>query len=159
LLAALDEVSPLIEFLGDKDAVYGDVRNTAMYGLRNWLARNGKHGQAELARRIQQHRRFAPVNASLVVSLLSPFSAPDCKDPATYQRLIGYLDHDKLEVRHLAAQHLYGEMRQRMPEEALKIDYLPTDEPHERQKAVAKWQKIIPAGNVPPVRRVGKSGG
>jgi hypothetical protein len=147
-LAALDEVAHLVEFLEDNDSSHADVRNTAMYALRDWLARNIQRREA-LTRLIQQRRGFSRANAGLVVSLLPPFSEGARKDPSTYQTLIDYLDHDKPAVRHLAAQHLYSEMARQMPQAALQIDYDPTQESAKRREAIAKWRKAIPQGTLP----------
>jgi hypothetical protein len=151
-LAALDEVSHLPEFLGDKEANQGEVRNAALYALRDWLARSGAR-RAALTQLIRQQRGYAPADAALIVSLLSPLSDRAREDPATYQKWIELLDHDKLEVRHLAAKQLSDEL----PEEALKIGYDPTDEPGKRRKAVARWQALVPAGKVPARRAVKRS--
>lgn len=146
-LAALD-ISSVIEFLEDKDSEHADIRNTAMYALRDWLVRNIQRRET-LIRMIQQQRKYAQVNADLMVSLLLPFSARQLEDPTTYQELIDRLDHEKLAIRHLAAQHLYAELADRMPPEALKIDYDPTQEPEKRQEAVAQWRKVLPKGKLP----------
>ena len=147
-VAALDEPGHLIEFLEDNDVKHADIRNTAMYALRDWLARNTQRRE-ELTKLVQQRRGWSRANAMLVVSLLSPFSAQALADPATYQSLIDYLDHDKLAVRHLAAQHLYAELGPRMPHDALKIDFDPTQESKERREVVAQWRKAVPAGKLP----------
>jgi hypothetical protein len=147
-LAALDEVSLLIDFLRNNDPAHADIRTTAAYGLRDWLGRNGPQREV-LTRRIKDRLALSPGNAAVVVSLLAPLSAKASDDPATYQTLIGHLNHDRLEVRHLAAMHLYAELRHRMPKAALAIDYSPTDEPDKRRQAVAKWQAQIPPGKVP----------
>jgi pSer/pThr/pTyr-binding forkhead associated (FHA) protein len=147
-LAALDEVPHLIDFLRNNDPAHADIRSTAAYGLRDWLARNGPQRDA-LTRQIKDRLALSPSNAALVVSMLAPISAKASEDPATYQTLISHLNHDRLEVRHLAAMHLYAELKYRMPKDALAIDYNPTDEPDKRRQAVAKWHALIPPGKLP----------
>jgi hypothetical protein len=147
-LAALGEASHLIEFLEDKDPKNADIRTTAMFALRDWLTRH-RQRRAALVRLVQQRRGYARVNAELIVSLLLPCTAAACEKASTYQALIGYLNHDNPAVRALAFHHLYSELGDRMPREALEIEYDPTDGPEKRQEAVEKWRKMIPAGKVP----------
>jgi hypothetical protein len=152
-LAALDQVSHLVGFLGEKLPETSDIRREAMVALKICLDRNEQLRES-LPRLLVQHHGFGKDEARLLVSLLSSFSEEACKDPATYQALISNLNHIRLEIRHLAAYHLYEELAPRLPRKALDIDYRPTDDEKKRLAAVAKWRKIIPEGRlpVPPAR-------
>jgi hypothetical protein len=119
-----------------------------MFALQVWLDRNDGRRET-FTQRLVQKRSFSPAVATLLVSLLSSYSEESCKDPAVYQALIGHLDHDRLEIRHLAAYQLYEELADRLPRKARQIDYVPTDEREKRKAAVAKWRKIIPEGTLP----------
>jgi hypothetical protein len=148
-LAALDEVARLVELLNDNDPDNADVRETAVHALRSWLARNSHRRETVTELIHRDARGFSRDNAALVVSLLSPISSEGLELPATYQKLIDYLDHDLPSVRNLAYLSLYGDLGKRMPQEALQIDYKPTQKPERRQEAIVRWRKAVPPGKVP----------
>jgi hypothetical protein len=150
-LAALDVPGSLVEFLRDPDGVLANIRTAAMLGLQDWLRRNG-HLRGALVRQLHQRFGYPMTVATQMVRLLTPLTEADREKPATYQELIDLLDHDDVGLRHLAFWHLYVGLRDRVPDEALKIGYDPLEGKKERQAAMARWRKLVPADRAPPRR-------
>jgi pSer/pThr/pTyr-binding forkhead associated (FHA) protein len=148
-LAALDEIEPLLELLERPSA---NVRGVTRYALQSWLSRGRRNGE-ELTELLVRRGNSKP-KAERIVQLLHflPKDALDRKE--TYQRLIDYLDDDKLVVRDLAFWHLSQlGTAGRIPEQARGIDYDPTWERERRQPAVERWKRLVREGQVPSYRR------
>jgi hypothetical protein len=79
------------------------------------------------------------------MQLLHSFSDEDLTNPALYQTLIDYLSHDELAIRGLANWHLH-----RLVPAGREFGYDPLAAKVERDKAIAKWKTLIPAGKMPP---------
>jgi hypothetical protein len=142
-LGALDAVPYLVEALEDR--VHPEVRGTAAFVLRNWISRS-RDNELELYRTLYEKSSYSRENAEIVMQLLHGFSEADVSRPETYQRLIGYLNHDKLAIRSLAFWHL----ALLAPEGARQIAYDPAADPDKRKQAVDQWKRFIPEGKVPP---------
>src|SRR5262245_57678746 len=148
-LAALEETSHLFEFLEDQARDHGEVRNTAMLGLQDWLLRNGPR-QSTLVRQAQRRRGYSSSKASLIVGLLAPLPPKAYADAKTYEKLIGHLQHENTAVRHLADWHLCNApLPEGMRKQAKEIGYDPMMDEDKRPQAVAQLRKLLP-GRVPP---------
>jgi hypothetical protein len=141
--AALNNLSAVFDALDNTK--YEDMRQAAVVSLRHWI------GAAEgrdpiLYEVILNDYDYSKAEAATVMQLLhSPF---DREQPETYETLIAYLKHKRLPVRELALWHL-----QRLAPAGRDIPYDAAGKPAERAKAVAAWQKLIPAGELPPAPR------
>jgi hypothetical protein len=138
-LAATGALSQLADVLAtSKDE---DVRETVILALRHWIG-SAPGRDLQLYSMLVNHSRYPERQAETVMQLLhSPF---DPKDPATYQTLIDYLQHDKLAIRELARWHLH-----RLVPLGEKIGYDPFGTPEQRSKAAKEWKQLIPDGEIP----------
>jgi hypothetical protein len=147
-LGALDALPELVLALEDRGRAL--VRGAAAFTLQRWMSR-GPDYELELYRSLQEKNKYAKEKAEIILQLLHPFSQADRGRPETYQRLIGLLEHDSLPVRELALRQLTE-----LVPAGLQIGYEPTADSEKRQKAVAQWKKLIPAGQLPPAPPAGK---
>jgi hypothetical protein len=127
-----------------------DLWNHAVVALRHWLGR-GPGQDMKLYNGLIKEGKFKPIDAEAVIQLLHGFSDTDLRHPETYETLIDYLRHDRLALRGLAYWHLA-----RLVPAGKDLGYNPLDEKDKRQAAIAKWQKLVPRGELPGQ---GKSGG
>ena len=147
-LGAVDAVEALIDEMGD--AMRPDVRGEAIFTLRNWLARGAEQAPKLYDRRkdgagLLKDKRFRPEDAEIVLDLLAGISPEGWHKPETYEVLIGYLKHSRLEVRELAIRLLLY----RVPE-GKKIPYDPAGGVEQRNEGYTEWKKLIKPGTVPP---------
>jgi hypothetical protein len=138
-LGALEAAPALIDCLEDRN--HSDVRGATAFVLRQWIAR-GRSDERTLHATLCDRKLFPPEKADIVLGLLHSFSREDVARPQTYDRLVGYLNHDNLAVRDLALWHL----ALLTPDIARDITYRPTDPPEARAAAVAQWRKRLAAG-------------
>jgi hypothetical protein len=121
-----------------------DVWENAILALRHWIGRGPGQDQ-KLYNGLLKDRNFTEVDAQTVMQLLHDFGEEQLARPELYESLIDFLEHDKLAVRGLAYWHLY-----RLAPEGRTFGYDPLASTESRQKAVAQWRKLIPAGKLPP---------
>jgi hypothetical protein len=118
-----------------------ELRETAVLALRHWIG-TAPGRDLQLYAMLIGHANYPERHADTVLQLLhSPF---DPKDPATYQTLIAYLQHERLAIRELARWHLY-----RLVPQGAKISYDATSTPEERAKAAEAWKQLVPDGELP----------
>jgi hypothetical protein len=138
--AALDELGPVVDALGDKHA---DVRDAAVQSLRAWIGR-GPGQDRKLYDLLQSDKKFSKGQSATVLDLLHSFGDDDLARPETYEALIAELRHARPAVRELAAWHLY-----RLVPAGKDIAYDPTGSDEERTQAYKAWKKLVPDGTVP----------
>jgi hypothetical protein len=144
---ALDDLPRLLGALSDPKHV--ELRDTAVEALRHWIGRRA--GQdLELYHFLTKQEKYPPTQAEVVLQLLhTPFQRDKAE---TYQTLIEYLRSERLPVRELARWHLY-----RLAPVGRSIAFDAGASAEERDKAVKKWQELIPEGQLPPApKREGK---
>jgi uncharacterized protein (TIGR03000 family) len=145
ILGALDKLPRLLEVLANSK--YADERDKSITVLRNWVGRGP--GQLEkLYTFLTTDRELSPPQAKTAIHLLLGFNEDEMRQPDTYEVLIDLLKHSKLAVRELARWHLV-----RLAPEGKKIGYDAGAPPEERERAVAQWRALIPAGELPPQLR------
>lgn len=138
-LAAVGALPEVVELLGTSRNE--DVRLTAILALRNWIG-SAPGRDYQLYQVLLGRLAYSEPQAATVLQLLhSPFD-PD--DPATYQALIAYLQHDRLAIRELARWHLY-----RLVPQGASIAYDAGGTAEDRVKAARQWKEIIPDGQLP----------
>ena len=142
LAGALDQVPQMFDALAD--AKHADVRDTAVLVLRNWIGR-GPRQLARLYQGLTDHGKMTPNQAKTAIQLLFGFDDDQQEQPATYELLIGYLQHDSLPIRELARWHLV-----RLVPEGQKFDYDAGASEEQRKEATDKWKALIPEGKLPP---------
>jgi hypothetical protein len=140
-LAALDGVPYLVSFLEDRN--HPEVRGTARHAVQAWLTR--RPGNVAELQGLLEKQGYTPTKAALACKLMRPLPAEELGRAATYQELIGYLDHENLLVRDLAFWHLAN----LVPEGPRKIPYDPVGDDQRRRQAVELWRKLVPPGTVP----------
>jgi hypothetical protein len=147
-MGATDDLRGLGKALAESKHL--DIWNYAVIAMRHWLGR-GPGQDMRLYKALTGEGKYKPVDAEGVIQLLHGFSDRDLQHPETYEMLIDYLRHERLPLRGLAYWHLY-----RLVPAGRELGYNPLDEKDKRQAAIAKWQKLVPAGALPTQ---GKSGG
>jgi len=140
-LGALDDVSALIDALGDP--MHPDVRHEAANALRVWLGR-GKEQAAKLYDRkkragILTEKKFRRDEAESVLDLLDEFIEDELRQPETYESLLAYLKHNRLEVRELA----YGQLLSIFKKEGSKINYNPAGNSEQINQGYEDWKKVV----------------
>jgi hypothetical protein len=146
-MGATDDLKGLGAALADAKNL--DLWNHAVIALRHWLGR-GSGQDMKLYNGLVNEGKFKPIDAEAVIQLLHGFSDADLRQPETYETLIDYLRHDRLALRGLAYWHLT-----RLVPAGKDLGYNPLEEKDKRQAAIAKWQKLVPRGQLPGQ---GKSG-
>jgi hypothetical protein len=135
-MAALDDLKRLGQaYVTTRQA---DVLDDCVLALRHWLGR-GPGQDVKLYHVLVQEYKMPEAEAETVLQLLHSFSAADLAEPETYEMLVDYLKHDRLAIRALAYWHLY-----RLLPGGRKFGYDPLAPEAARDKAVAKWQTLIP---------------
>jgi hypothetical protein len=138
-LAACGALPQLAEVLATSHNA--DVRETVVLAMRHWIG-SAPGRDLELYYMLVNYARYNERQAETLLQLLhSPF---DRKDPATYQTLIAFLQHDQPAIRALARWHLY-----RLVPAGADISYDPIGTPAERAKAAQEWKHLIPDGELP----------
>jgi hypothetical protein len=140
--AAFDDLERLGKAL--REAKHPDTWENGVLALRHWIGRGPGQDQI-LYQGLLEKRKLSPVQAETVMQLLHSFSDEDLTNPALYQTLIDYLSHDELAIRGLANWHL-----RRLVPAGREFGYDPLAAKGERDKAIAKWKTLIPAGKMPP---------
>jgi hypothetical protein len=137
-LGAMDDLAGLLDMINQENI---DQRVTAVETLIQWVAlsRDNDYKLAELAR-----QRLKANEADVFMTLLHGFSEQAVGRPETYELLIGYLKHNQIAIRELAAWNLYH-----MVPAAQGIAYDAMD-PAKREKAYRQWLQLIPPGKLPP---------
>src|SRR5262249_20751661 len=148
-LGALGDVSALIDALGDP--LHPDVRFEAANALRIWLGR-GKEQAAKLYDRkkkagILTEKKFRADEAESALELLDEFTRDELLQPETYDTLLIYLKHNRLEVRELAYGQLMNVLRREGSksdfEEASKIKYNPAGTSEQISQGYEEWKKFL----------------
>jgi hypothetical protein len=141
-LAAVDQTARVIEALADPR--HEDVRQAAIEALRHHIGR-GPGLDSALYHLLQNHRRYTPAQAEIVLQFLHGFSDRDREQPETYETLIAYLRSSQLAIRQFAK----GQLEQWVAA-GRKIAYNPAGSEEERAQAQEEWKKLIPKGKLPP---------
>jgi hypothetical protein len=139
--AALDDLGPPVEALGDKHA---DAREAAVQALRAWIGR-GPGQDLKLNDYLQKDKKFSKAHGEILLQLLHSYGDDDLARPETYEALIAYLHHERPAIRALAAWQLY-----RLAPAGKDIPYDPLGSPEELDKAYKAWKKLVPTGELPP---------
>jgi hypothetical protein len=146
-MGALDDLRGLANALAN--AKHLDVWNNGVMALRHWVGRCPGQDM-KLYNGLISEGKYRPIDAEAVIQLLHGFGDADRKRPETYETLIDYLGHDRLALRGLAYWHLY-----RLVPAGRDLGYNPLDPKDKRQAAIAKWQQLVPRGELPKQARPG----
>jgi hypothetical protein len=138
---AFDDLPRLLEAL--KDDQNADVRRQAVLVLRHWLGRGP--GQIKALAQAAAGLGYPMASNKTVVHLLFGFDDHERRQPQTYELLIENLKHKQLAIRELAHWHLV-----RLAPAGQKIAYDAAAPEAQRLAAAALWEKLIPAGELPP---------
>jgi len=150
-LCAIDEITNLLDVLGNENPAYAEERDTAIYALRRWLSWNSKQGDRLFKDDGKVKKgilltKFRSDEASMIFELLHDFSDAVGKDVATFNYLIDRpLRSDRVAIRELAFWHL------------LRLSY-PTPLPpfnaswpeDQRRFVIDSLEKMIKEGKLPP---------
>lgn len=145
-LGAIDAVPELLDALADEQ--YSDVGQAAVETVRHWLG--SRPGQDKELRRALEENRYTSGQCDIILQLLHTLSEKSLAEKETYDVLIGYLQHDKIAIRQLAAWQLYDLAAKARLTEAQKIPYAAGMGTNERQASLEQWQKLVTEGKLPP---------
>jgi hypothetical protein len=111
-LGALDEVSDLLDVLGDTDVIRPRERETAIFTLRRWLGRDAGNGtklfDPETKTGILRDKKMYTISeAETIFVLLHDFSEEEIFAVETYDKLARDLVSTKVAIAELARWHLY----------------------------------------------------
>jgi hypothetical protein len=135
---ALDDLPGLLDAFADPK--HPEVRDRAVVALRSWMAQ--KPGQLRrLYSALTEDRKMPPKQALSAICLLKGFNDHEHADPALVQVLIDSLEHPALAIRELSHWHL-----SRLAPAGKSIAYDAAAPVETRQRAVAAWRALIPAG-------------
>ena len=137
-LGAIDDLSSLLDALGSDKS---EQRLAAVETLALWIA-STRDNDYKLAGAVGE--RLNVLDTETVMSLLHGISETAATRPDTYQSLIGFLVHNQLPVRELAAWNLY-----RLVPAGGNIPFDAAD-PAKREAGVRQWKTLIPPGKMPP---------
>jgi hypothetical protein len=148
-LCGLDDVSTVIDALGDQDPSHPDVRRAASIALQHWIGRDGTQDD-KLYNSIKKtgiliDKKFSQSDAETIMQLLHGLSEEQINSPETYDALINYLRHKRLAIRELAYMRLWLLVPQ-----GRSIPYNPGEGTGQREAAYEQWKKLIPTGKMPP---------
>jgi uncharacterized protein (TIGR03000 family) len=139
---ALDELPRLATFF--QQAKHADLLDTAILVLRHWIGRGPGQDQ-KLYRALVEKRGFTKLQAESMMQMLHGFNEEELAQPETYEVLIDYLTDSRLAIRALAHWQLV-----RLVPAGRDIAYDPTEGKEALKKAQEEWQKLVPAGHLPP---------
>jgi hypothetical protein len=142
VLGALDKLGRLVDVLAASK--HADARDRSIVVLRNFIGRGP--GQVEKVYDfLRTIRKLNDAQAKTALHLLIGFDDEERMQPVTYEVLIDCLKHSKLAVREAARWHLI-----RLVPDGKKINYDADAPPEERERAIAEWRALVPAGQLPP---------
>ncbi len=154
-LGALDEVKKLIGVLGDNDPVHAPNRDTAIFTLRRWLARDASQGlklydPKNKTGLLQVDREYKESEADTVFLLLHDFNEEDRAKPETYDLLATCLLSEKVAIAELARWHLYR-LSSTLGVKLSALDKFNAALPRpEREAAAREVRDKINEGKLPP---------
>jgi hypothetical protein len=111
-LGALDEISALLDVLGDTDITHARERETAIFTLRRWLGRDARNGLKLFDPKtktgiLKEQKRYTPSEAERIFALLHDFSEEEIFAVETYDKLARDLVSPRVAIAELARWHLY----------------------------------------------------
>src|SRR5262249_9530182 len=90
-------------------------------------------------------KKFRRDEAESVLDLLDGIPQEQRQQPETYEALIAYLRHNRLEVRELALRHLLY-----LVPDGRNIPYNRAGDSAQLREGYEAWKKKIPSGKLPP---------
>jgi uncharacterized protein (TIGR03000 family) len=139
---ALDELPRLGEFF--RRARHADLLETAILVFRHWTGRGPGQDQ-KLYRALIDKGGFTKLQAESMMQLLHGFNDEELAQPETYELLIAYLTDSRQAIRALAHWHLV-----RLVPAGRDIPYDPTEGKEALKRGQQEWEKLVPAGHLPP---------
>jgi hypothetical protein len=111
-LGALDEISDLLDVLGDTDVIRPRERETAIFTLRRWLGRDAENGPKLFNPQtktgiLKEKKMYTTSEAETIFVLLHDFSEEETFAVETYDKLARELVSTKVAIAELARWHLY----------------------------------------------------
>jgi hypothetical protein len=149
-MCGLDEVRKMIDALGDEQEEHFLERDTAIFSLRRWLARdaNQSHLLFDPVKKtglLLADKKYRAKEAETLSILLHDFSDADRQLKETYEALANYLRRDKVAIAELAYWHL------RRIAVGVKLPAFNAAWPMELRQPVAdKVLDFIAKGDLPP---------
>lgn len=109
-LAAIDNIGPVIEELGNQDPQHMHDREAAFTALQRWVWRGAKQSKVLYDEKANKgllvDRKYKKGEAETFVDLLHPFQAQDMNKAETFEALGEWLRHRKVAIAEMAYWHL-----------------------------------------------------
>ncbi len=111
-LGALDAVNELLDVLGDTDFIHAAERDTAIFTLHRWLARDARNGMKLFNPKaktgiLTERKRYTDREAERIFTLLHDFDEEQTFRVETYEKLAHDLLSNKVAIAELARWQLY----------------------------------------------------
>jgi serine/threonine protein kinase len=152
-LGAIDDAGKVLDVLADDDPTHAPDREAAVFTLRRWLARDQQNGprlyDPKADSGLLRERGYRSTEAETVIELLHDFNDAEARQPATYEKLVGYLKSDRVALRELAWWQLIhlGALRISPPPYNAYNAGLPVEQ---RDKIAGWWQRQVDDKKLPP---------
>ena len=147
-LVAIDAIGSLIDVLTREEVGREDVRQEALFGLKNWLSRGLEQASKLYDKKtmtgLLSDKGFSKLEAEDVLYLLNGFTPEQRRQKETYELLILGLRHKKILIRDLAWRQLVYFAR------GQNIEYHPAAPPEVRERGADAWKKLLDSGKLPP---------
>lgn len=140
-MAALDDLDGLRNAL--METKLPDVWENGIVALRHWIGR--APGQDLKLYERMTANGAKPAQAMTFIQLLHTPGQEMRSRPEFYETLIAMLSHPSPAIRALANWHLV-----RLVPQGKEIGFNPAGTEEARTEAIAKWEKLVPAGKLPP---------
>jgi hypothetical protein len=148
-LGAIDDVSEVVNALGDEDPTHGADRFAAFSTLQRWISRDNASGNKLFNKKdntgLLLDKKYKPREAEKMHHLLYPPMAEDLGKQETYEALAAGLKHNKPAIAELCFLNLLFLAPTKMPpgfNAAAGYD--------ERERYAAKIQEMIDKKQIPP---------
>ena len=114
-LEALDDISTLVDVLGDEDVTHWPDREAAYFSLQRWVSRATPEQMKQLFDEdkkpftgILRNKGFKKVEAARFLTLLHPFLFEELTKVETYGDLAADLESSRIAIAEMAYYHLLG---------------------------------------------------
>lgn len=160
-MGAMDDLSKLIDALGDDSVARAADREAAYYTLRSWASRGPGMARALYDEKdgketgLLLERNFKPGEAKAVRDLIYPFRREKLGEAETYELLVARLQSPKVAVAEMAFQHLAG----LCPPQLLPPGFNAAAGGDDRRLYADKVQALIDKKQLPPMPPAEKKDG
>jgi hypothetical protein len=149
-LGAIDDISELIDVLGDEDPDHWVDRGAAIFTLQRFISRGVREGKMlydqKTSTGVLLDKKYKQREAETIYDLLHDFSPENWNKVETYQALARSLQHKRVAIAELAYYHLVRLARGVM----LPKGFNPAAPIEDRERYAAQIEAMIEKKQLPP---------